>query len=157
MASLTPHYSANRSVREYVERCYLPAAAAYRERSENGGALALQMSVWRRAIDLGWRTLRFGDAAVETRGDRHHFTVEVGLGVLDPQSVRVELYADPQGDVPAVVEPMTRLVRSEGAGLDVYAASVAAARSAGDYTARIVPFHLGVNVPLEAPFILWQR
>jgi alpha/beta hydrolase fold/Protein of unknown function (DUF3417) len=30
MARLTPIYSANRSVREYVERCYLPAAAAYR-------------------------------------------------------------------------------------------------------------------------------
>jgi starch phosphorylase len=157
MASLTPHYSANRSVREYVERCYLPAAAAYRERSENGGALAVQMSAWRHAIDLGWRTLRFGHASVETRGDRHHFTVEVGLGVLGPKSVCVELYADPQGDGSAVVQPMTRLVRAEGAGLDVYAASVAAARSVGDYTARIIPFHPGVNVPLEAPLILWQR
>ena len=38
MARLTPIYSANRSVREYVEGCYLPAAAAYRRRSQNKGA-----------------------------------------------------------------------------------------------------------------------
>lgn len=157
MASLSPHYSANRSVREYVERCYLPAAAAYRERSQNDGALAVQMSIWRHAIDLGWRTLRFGDAAVETRGDRHHFTVEVELGVLDPQSVCVELYADPQGDGDAVVQPMMRLARSGSIGMDRYVASVAAVRSANDYTARIVPSHAGIHVPLEAPHILWQR
>ena len=157
MASLTPHYSANRSVREYVERCYLPAAAAYRERSRNDGALAVQMSTWRRAIDLGWRTLRFGHVAVETRGDRHHFTVEVGLGVLDPQSVCVELYADPRSDGDAVVQPMTRLVRSDATGMDLYVASVAAVRSAGDYTARIVPSYAGIHVPLEAAHILWQR
>ena len=32
MARLTPHFSANRTVREYTEQYYLPAAAAYRER-----------------------------------------------------------------------------------------------------------------------------
>jgi len=157
MASLTPRYSANRSVREYVERCYIPAAEAYRNRSQNGGALAIQMSTWRHAIDSGWHTLCFGHAAVETRGDRHHFTVEVGLGVLDPQSVRVELYADPQGDGHAFVQPMTRVVRSDAVGMNLYTASVAAIRSAGDYTARIVPSHAGVRVPLEAQHILWQR
>ena len=32
MARLTPRFSANRTVREYTEQHYLPAAAAYRER-----------------------------------------------------------------------------------------------------------------------------
>ena len=33
MARLTPRFSANRTVREYTEQHYLPAAAAYRERA----------------------------------------------------------------------------------------------------------------------------
>jgi starch phosphorylase len=157
MANLTPIYSANRSVRDYVERCYLPAAASYRRRSQNNGALAIQMSAWRHAIDLGWPTLRFGRVAVDTRGDRHHFTVEVELGALDPQAVRVELYADPLGANPAFLQEMTRLGRSGGALMDLYVANVPATRAAGDYTARIVPTYPGVNVPLEAPHVLWQR
>ncbi len=40
MARLTPHFSANRTVCEYTEQHYLPAAAAYRERAANNGAVA---------------------------------------------------------------------------------------------------------------------
>ena len=157
MARLTPIYSANRSVREYVEGCYLPAAAAYRQRSQNNGALAIQMSAWRHAIDRGWPTLRFGRFAVDTRGDRHHIAVEVELGALDPQSVRVELYADSLGASPIFQQEMTHLGRPDGNLIDHYVANVPATRAAGDYTARILPTYPGVNVPLEAPRIFWQR
>jgi starch phosphorylase len=157
MARLTPIYSANRSVREYVERCYLPAAATYRRRSQNNGALALQMSAWRHAIDLGWPTLRFDRVAIDTRGDRHHISVEVELGALDPQAVRVELYADSSGASPMFRQEMTHVGRSDGTLVDHYVASVPATRAAGDYTARILPTYPGVNVPLEAPHVFWQR
>ena len=39
MAYLTPIFSANRAVREYTEKHYLPAAAAYGARAANGGQL----------------------------------------------------------------------------------------------------------------------
>ncbi len=157
MARLTPIYSANRSVREYAERCYLPAAAAYHQRSQNNGALALEMSAWRRAIDLGWATLRFGRVAVDTRGDQHYITVEVELGALDPHAVRVELYADSLDTSPPFRQEMMRLGRSGGALVEHYVASAPATRAAGDYTARILPTYPGINTPLEAPHILWQR
>jgi starch phosphorylase len=157
MANLTPIYSANRSVREYVERCCLPAAASYRRRAKDNGALGIQMSVWRKAIGRGWPTLHFGRVAVDTRGDRHHVTVEVELGTLNPKAVRVELYADPLGANHVFSQEMTRLGRAEGALIDLYSAKVPAIRAAGDYTARIVPNYPGVDVPLEAPNILWQR
>jgi glycogen phosphorylase len=157
MARLTPIYSANRSVREYVERCYLPAAAAYRQRSQDNGALAIRMSAWHHAIDLGWPTLRFGRVAVDTRGDRHHITVEVELGTLDPHAVRVEMYADSSGANPMLRQEMTHLGRSDGAQVDRYVTNVPATRAAGDYTARILPSYPGVNAPLEAPHVLWQR
>jgi starch phosphorylase len=39
----------------------------------------------------------------------------------------------------------------------VYSAAVPTARAADDFTARVVPHHPGASVPLEAPYILWQR
>jgi len=42
MSRLTPRFSANRAVREYTERYYLPAAAAYRVRAANRGARGLR-------------------------------------------------------------------------------------------------------------------
>jgi starch phosphorylase len=102
--------------------------------------------------------VRFGRVTVETLAGGHQFTVEVILGALRPQSVRVELYAEPSGNAAAVRQRMQRSDGRLGAsGGDVYTASVAVARPAGDYTARIVPDFPTVNVPLEAPYILWQR
>jgi starch phosphorylase len=158
MASLTPNYSANRSVREYVDRAYIPAAASYRRRAQNGVALGIEISEWRRALEHGWTGLRFGSVKFDTRGEWHHFTVEVALGALDPHAVCVEICADGLGDRPAICQEMTRLEGpSDGSGMNLYTASVPAIRNAADYTARIVPSHPGVSVPLEAPYILWQR
>jgi starch phosphorylase len=60
MATLTPHFSANRAVREYTERHYLPAAASYRSRSADGGAVGKQMIDWRHSLDQKWPGLHFG-------------------------------------------------------------------------------------------------
>ncbi len=158
MARLTPRYSANRSVREYTERYYLPAAAAYRARAARNGAAGSQIVNWRASLETSWRALRFGPIAVDTRDSRHRFRVEVDLGGLSPQSVRVELYADPLGDAAAVRHEMTRLAGPAGsAGACTYEAEIPATRPAGDFSARVVPEFPGVNVPLEAPYILWQR
>jgi glycogen phosphorylase len=158
MASLTPIYSANRSVREYVERAYLPAASSYRQRARDNGALGVQISGWRRALQHGWAALRFGRLKVDTRGDRHQFTVEVMLGALAAPAVRVELYADATGGKPALCEEMTRLEgRSDDSGMNLYVATVPAIRAADEYTARIVASFPGINAALEAPYILWQR
>ena len=49
MAELTPQFSTNRMVREYVERLYLPAAQAYRDRTAERAAKAVHLC--RRAQD----------------------------------------------------------------------------------------------------------
>jgi starch phosphorylase len=158
MSSLTPQYSANRSVREYAERIYLPAAAAYRARAEGKGALGLQITQWRRAIDQGWPALRFGRIGVEPREDGYDFTVEVSLGTIGPNEVRVELYADPQAGAGGFRQEMKRLDgEPDPEGRTLYVARVPARRTPDDYTARIVPAYPGVNVPLEDAHVLWQR
>ena len=61
MASLTPRFSANRAVREYTEQHYLPAAAAYRERAADKGAVGRNIVNWEHTLKEKWATLRFGE------------------------------------------------------------------------------------------------
>ena len=158
MARLTPRFSANRTVREYTEQHYLPAAAAYRRRAADKGALGRQIVAWRRRLEEKWSTLRFGKMNVETNDERHAFEVPVYLGDLDPDAVRVELYADGINGAAPLRREMKRAGQLAGAsGTHVYTATASAARPAKDYTARVMPHYDGVAVPQEAMHILWQR
>jgi starch phosphorylase len=158
MASLTPRFSADRTVREYTEQHYLPGAAAYRARAAGNGAAARQMVDSQRAMEGAWRALRFGEVKVETNVEWHVFEAQVYLNGLDPNAARVELYADGvQGGEP-VRQEMERVGPLVGAsGGYAYRAQAPATRPAGDYTARVIPQSAGIAVPLEAGYILWQR
>jgi starch phosphorylase len=156
MARLTPRFSANRTVREYTEHYYLPAAEAYRRRAAEGGALGRQLVAWESALATHWHNLHIAQSNVETSGDRHRVTLHVYLDELDPDMVQVQLYAEAFGDYPVVVEPLQRGAALPGAVSSfVYAGEVAAARPAAHFTPRIVPFHPAARVPLEASQVLW--
>ncbi|HWB98648.1 MAG TPA: alpha-glucan family phosphorylase [Bryobacteraceae bacterium] len=158
MARLVPHYSANRTVREYTEEHYIPAAQAYSERAAENGQAGLALVNWRHAIASEWDRIRFGGLRVETEGSEHHFEVQVYLDGLDPDAVRVELYAEPQSDGEPAVIAMNRNEALAGAqGGFLYSSRVPSSRPAADYTPRIVPYHPKAFVPLEASQILWQR
>ena len=157
MARLTPRFSSNRAVREYTERYYLPAAAAFRKRAADKGAMGAHVVNWQRALEKHWSDLRFGEVKVTNGGGKHLFEVQVYFGGLDPHAVRVELYANGSNGGEPVQQEMTRGRQLAGANGYVYAASVLAGRPATDFTARILPWHPAASVPLEAAQILWQR
>jgi starch phosphorylase len=158
MAELTPRFSADRTVREYTEQHYLPAANAFHSRVANKGAIGRQMVNWRHSLEQKWAALHFGAVKVETRDGQHIIEVQVGLHGLDPKAVRVEIYADGIKGGPPVRQEMTCLhpLADESGGY-VYSASVSAARPPADYTARVMPRCDGVAIPLEDAQILWQR
>jgi starch phosphorylase len=158
MSLLTPRFSANRMVREYTENHYLPAAAAYRERSADKGAKGKQLTDWRLGLESKWAELRFGETKSVTREEHHVFEVQLYLGNLDPDTVSVELYADGIDGSGPVRHKMIRGQRLEGSeGGYIYSFRVSAARPITDYTARVIPCHPEASVPLEVDRILWQR
>jgi glycogen phosphorylase len=155
---LTPRSSANRAVREYTEQHYLPAAVSYRERAADRGARGKQIVIWQHALEQEWAAMRFGEMRIETDGTLHVFEVQVYLNELDPDAVRLELFASSVNDGDPVRQEMKRVGQLAGAVSGyVYSATVPATRPTTDYTARVIPHHDGAAVPLEAPQILWQR
>jgi starch phosphorylase len=158
MARLTPRFSADRTVREYTEKHYLPAATAYRHRSADRGAGAARLLAWRQELARGWATAHFGAVHVEREGAEHVFTVQVFLGDLKPDAVRVELFADSsEGALPWRC-PMAAGVALPGSpGGWVFSARAPADRPAADYTPRLIPHQEGAQVPLDTAEILWQK
>jgi starch phosphorylase len=158
MAGLTPRFSSNRMLREYVEGLYLPAAASLRRRSAEGARQGRALYRWLTSLRTGWRDLRFGPMEVREENGQHRFTVPVHLGNLNPEGIRVELYAEPQGSA----EPERHSMACGDAlpgepQARLYRARISANRPAADYTPRIIPAFAGAAVPLEAPQILWYR
>ncbi|MBA2849327.1 glycosyltransferase family 1 protein [Thermosulfuriphilus ammonigenes] len=157
MAKLTPRFSSNRMLREYTEKFYLSAARRYRERVAGGGDFGVRLQHWRQHLKCNWSKLHFGKLEVQRTDEGHLFRVQVYLGEMDQEAVRVELYAEPlqeDGEPerwPMKAErPLLGFVNSY-----VYSALVKTDRPADHYTPRIVPHFPGALIPLDDNHILW--
>ena len=140
MARLTSEFSATRAIREYTENHYLPAASGYHERAAGDSALGVGLLHRQRDIDRHWSTVRLGAVEIETHDGQHFFEVKVCPGALNPDQLRVELYADSvQPGEPALTVMTTHEARAASSNDSIYLAQVSATRRASDYTARIIP------------------
>ncbi|MBC8165157.1 MAG: alpha-glucan family phosphorylase, partial [Bryobacteraceae bacterium] len=97
MATLTPEYSATRTVCQYVKESYLAAAGAYRKRLASGCELAVAIVNWRRHLDREWHNVQIGPVCVTAREEYNTFQTVIALGKLPPEWVQVELFADGSG------------------------------------------------------------
>jgi starch phosphorylase len=156
MARLTPVFSANRTVCEYTEKFYLPAAGAYADRAAGGGKLGQDLLVWQANLTKHWQAVRFGSLRAEFQNNCIRFEVPVYFGGLDPDAVQVELFAAGRNGADSESKLMDRGATLADGG-HVYTACVPTKRDAYDFTPRVVPFHAGASVPLEADQILWQK
>ncbi|MGC1953953.1 MAG: alpha-glucan family phosphorylase [Gammaproteobacteria bacterium] len=157
MARLTPRFSSNRMVRDYTEQYYLPRANAYRRRIAQRAGLGKAISAWQETLAKCWRELRWGRLEVQDERGAYVFQVDVYLGQIPSDAVRVELYAQPLGTEEAECHAMTRgeLLAGDHNGYG-FSVRIASTRPATDYTPRIVPVHSEAVVPLEADHISWR-
>jgi len=156
LSRLTPRFSSNRMLAEYLDRLYLPAAASFRRRTDRDLRIARELRRWMHDLNHHWSGIHWGNLDTEPRGDRREYRVQVYLGEIPPESVTVELYAESRGDLGVERHPLRRERPLSGAaGGFLYAGEVPAARPPGDYTPRIVPAHPEVAIPVEARFIAW--
>jgi starch phosphorylase len=143
---------------EYIEQLYLPAAAEFRRRTAEGSMPAVVMREWELRLRRGWSQLHIGEPIVTGGDGRWRVSVPVHLGEIGAEDVRVELFAEAEGD-----EPLPVTVLGRGAAIagsvngHIYEGAVDATRPASDYTVRIIPARAGVRVPAELELISWQK
>ena len=119
--------------------------------------MGADLAAWHAELEKHWSALRFGPTTVEQQGEEYVLHVQVFLDDIDPDAVKVELYAEPQKDGDPSTLTMNRGERLVGAtSAFAYSTFVPTSRPIADYTPRIVPQHIPASVPLEAPFILWH-
>jgi starch phosphorylase len=157
MAALTPMFSANRTVRQYTEEEYIPAATAYARRACSDPDVTAAFLAWQEAIAQHWDEIHFGQLTVNEDQGHLLFNVEVYLGSLDPGSIRVELYASPLDGNGALRQEMHATAgRKLDSGWYTFTARTQDNRPAGDFTPRIRPYH-ELALPTEIRGIVWQK
>ena len=97
LSTLSPQLSADRMVREYVERLYLPAAAAARLIAKDRYAPARALASWKTRVTAAWPSIQVshvesgGVDAVPQVGDELHVRAQVNLDGLSAEDVAVEV------------------------------------------------------------------
>ncbi|MGN6743712.1 MAG: alpha-glucan family phosphorylase [Amnibacterium sp.] len=95
--TLSPELSADRMVREYVQRLYIPAAKAAEAISEGDYAGGRELAAWKGHITSAWGGVSVvhvesgGLASVPQVGDALHVRAQVQLGTLMPDDVAVQV------------------------------------------------------------------
>jgi len=157
MSQLTPRFSSNRMLREYVEKVYVPAASKFQERTAHGAQLAEQLHSWQTALTQHWSEVHLGNVQVQKQRNLWSYEAAVYLGELNPDFVTVQIYADPIEGYDTVCQPMTRGNKLPGTvNAYLYKGAVPAARPLEHFTPRIIPAHPAARIPLEDNHILWH-
>jgi starch phosphorylase len=157
-ATLTPAFASTRMFRDYVEKAYLPLATLYRARGANNCASAQAARQWAERLARRWSGLHIEKPTISRTENRWRVSVPVFLGEISPSWIRVQLFADVNGDKPAEAMVLHQEQPIPGAMNGyIYAGEVPALRPPDDYTVRVVPYREGVQIPAELPLVGWQR
>jgi len=157
MSALTPRFSANRMLRQYLEEQYLPLAEAARQRRANKARISRELCHWQQQLVKHWDDIHFANVKLERQGQQIQVEAQLYLDELDPQMVQLELYADPLDPLSVPERHILQQTDKLAGALNGYSyqLKIPAERSPGDYSLRVVPCHPNARIPLEARQILW--
>ncbi len=159
MSELTPEFSSNRMLRQYVEEYYIPAAKSFVKRSKNNGKIGEKIFMWQQAIEKHWKNIYFGNIECSRQENSYVVRIQVYLDDLAPDMVEVQCYAEPADERqrPEIhsmkpKEPLKGAINGY-----LYETQIVSDRPFSDYTPRIVPRYQEAKVPLENKKILWLK
>ena len=162
LSTLSFELSADRMVREYVERLYVPSAAAHRTISADGYAPARSLSAWKSRVTAAWPHVSVahvesgGVDAVPQVGDELHVRAHVNLAGLTPADVSVEVVYGRARENDRLENPQSVELLPSPTGGDpaqfTGAVTLSRAGSFG-YNVRVVPRHALLASPAELGLI----
>jgi starch phosphorylase len=155
LETLGPRVQASRMVREYVESCYLPAAATVAAASADSYAGARSLARYRNRLDAVWRDITIlhtelthssPDSLVV--GNDVRVRARIDLAGLDDSEVDVQAVVGKVGDTDELHELVTVPMHAEGRG--EFAATVRLPHAGAlGYTVRVLPRHSLLATPAE--------
>ena len=159
MSRLTPRFSANRMLREYVTGFYHPAEVEVAARLADDGAVARELQRWAHRVTSCWNQIRFGTLDVHAGEHDHQISIEVFLNELSVEDVAVELFAAP---IAPASDPIRVTMAASGPlpGTSrgfLFRGTVPNGRPVSDWTPRVIPASEIASVPAELPLITWLR
>lgn len=156
MAQLTPRFSTNRMLRDYLDNYYLPAAQQYQQRMAKQGGLAQELRHWQQHLARHWHEIHLGKLAIAEKAGDWLAEAQVYLGGIAPEQVAIEMIADPAGELPAecirlqLAYPLTGAINAYH-----YQGVTPQHRPASDWSLRAIAAHPHAQVPAENPLICW--
>lgn len=159
LSTLSPELSADRMVREYVERLYIPATLAGRAIAEKAHTPARELSRWKSKVRTAWHGVSVahvesgGVDATPQVGEELRVRAYVDLGELGTDDVSVELvHGHPRtGDELEDLQFVELELETEPNGGPASYGGVVPLVRAGSfgYTVRVVPKHPLLASPAE--------
>jgi starch phosphorylase len=141
LSTLSPSLSADRMVREYVERLYIPAATAEEAVSAASYQPARELAAWKARVTEAWPAVTV--THVESGGvDAVHVRAQVELGGLTADDVSVEVVYGRARDGDRLVDTQhTELeLTTESGGVSTFVGTVPLGRAGSfGYNVRVVP------------------
>ena len=163
LATLSPALSADRMVKEYVNRLYVPATQAERQISASGYTPARELSAWKARVTAAWPKVQVlhvesgGVDAVPQIGDSLHVRALVALDGLSPDDVRVEVVYGHSRDGDQLAEVSRQRLTLDSAPSDqpaTFTGTVALDRPGSfGYNVRVVPSSEWLATPAELGLI----
>lgn len=164
MRTCVPKFSANRMVREYTERLYLPSVDRWDQLRADTFDAVRSLTAWKSTIQSRWKEIKI-ESFASTNGNERvagselMVTARVRLGSISPDDVSVELYCGPvapDGSIrPGHAIPMT-CAKPDGEGVFEYHGAARCDRTGRHaYTVRVVPHHRDIRHPFEMGLVTW--
>jgi starch phosphorylase len=163
--SLAPMFSTTRMVREYAQRAYMPASAAYQAFAGDNLVKAKAAREWRERVQKSWPSITIqhvSDSAGRkpARGGTICLKAVVSIGGLSPDDISVEAITGaigPNRDLINTKSIALTAVGKEGDGT-VFEGNLTCDRAGyRGYTVRVVPKHDLVAVAHELPLVVWEN
>jgi starch phosphorylase len=156
MCELTPRFSANRMLSDYIERLYLPASRTAARRVLDRDKEARSLAAFVVRLRQRWGEVRIGKMTLARTATLWQCEVPVELGPFEPADVRVELYADATATHPRRSFALSWAgTLTQPPGAHRFAAAVALVGPETDYTPRVSAWHPAAITPTELNFIRW--
>jgi starch phosphorylase len=159
LATLSPELSADRMVKEYVERLYIPASHAAREITAEGNRPARELAAWKSRVIAAWPKVHVthvesgGVDAAPQVGDELHVRAHVDLDGLSPDDVSVDVVYGRAWDSDTMTDVQLaplELASAEPGQSATFAGTVELARAGSfGYTVRVTPRHVLLASPAE--------